>query len=635
VIAGLVHFGTCLTGTQGNQAAVLVKEAPAFDRPQSIDTRTCHVIALSAKTQGSLDTIRAKYAQWLEHAPEGRICLSDLGITTTARRIHYPHRLAVVAGSVDELARQLKHILPPASSPSADSRKVIPGIGLCFPHVPEASCARPEFQTSSPTFASAFSKVLAFTVRAGFADPRKPDAPNSAAVRAFAGQHALAQLVLSAGLGTKVTGISFSGQGVFAALLSAGACELVDAVELVNVAAETPERLGDFVDAIDWKVPVKPLLDVNGQQIDVAGDRQRLRSLILDSAHLISKASADLSTPTPALGDQSLPTWLILGEQEIPSPSGLPLLERGKDGWHTLCQMLTTLHLGGHEVDWLAWHRDFISGARVVDEAPTYAFELTRHWMEYQDRTLLVPYPDDDDALSDTVSDEEEVEEEKALRVPPYALLGRCVCEPDVSRGGRGAVYETPLHSAPFAQLVGGHRVHGKGIVSATQWAEMALEFAHDAADAVLGHEESAKLSFQVDDVEIVSPLLLHDPSFGHVTIVSEEPISSGVQDPVGGLLESGSQGVRIRFQSRAAGSEETHTHLTCSVRRTADDEANWRKDWRAEAPLVRSRIADMPKDSSTLSNRMAYKMFQVAVDYEPAYQGYVNIFPAFALSMD
>jgi acyl transferase domain-containing protein len=600
---------------------VLVKEAPKFDRPRSTDSRSSHVVALSAKTQNSLYALRDRYTKWLEEAPE-RVCMSDLGITTTARRIHYPHRLAVVANSATELAELLRKHEVSGFAASADGRKVLPGVGLCFPHAP---CQRPELQKSSPTFANAFSEVVALTVCAGFADPTKATSPNAASVNMLAGQHALARLVLSSGIGTKVSDVSFAGMGVFAALLAAGTCELSDAVELVNIAAVTPNRLGDFVEAIEWKSPVKQVLDANGQRIDVE-DRTRLRQLIVDTVALVDgdrKNNVNNLAPTVPPQNDTSTTWLVIGEQESPAPSVLPLLEPGKDGWRTLSQTLATLHLAGHEVDWLSWHRDFLGCARVVDEAPTYAFELTRHWMEYHDRALLVPYPEDDEDVSDAASDDYEAEEERPLRVPQYALLGRCVREPDIERGGRGAVYETPLHSSPCAQLVGGHRVHGKGLVSATQWAEMALEFARDAADIVLGAEESSKLSFQVDDVEIVSPLLLHDPELGHVTIVSELPAENGAPvDVSGGLLEPGSAGVRLRFQSRASGSEELVTHLTCTVRLVADNEERWRKDWRIEEPLVRSRIADMPKDSSVLSHRMAYRMFQVAVDYEPAYQG-------------
>lgn len=87
-------------GAAGGNTAILLEEAAAETRGDD-DKRTEHIIAVSGKTQKSVKNNIQNLLKYLQTHPETR--LSDLSYTTTARRMHFSSRVAVVASSLSQL----------------------------------------------------------------------------------------------------------------------------------------------------------------------------------------------------------------------------------------------------------------------------------------------------------------------------------------------------------------------------------------------------------------------------------------------------------------------------------------------------------------------------------------------------
>ena len=94
----------------GGNTALLVEDAPPIEdidtRPAQQDTRTSHLVALSAKNGVSLQNNLKSMLALLKQ--NSGVSLSELSYTTTARRIHHPHRVMLATSSVSDLCTQIE-----------------------------------------------------------------------------------------------------------------------------------------------------------------------------------------------------------------------------------------------------------------------------------------------------------------------------------------------------------------------------------------------------------------------------------------------------------------------------------------------------------------------------------------------
>ncbi|KAF2723085.1 putative polyketide synthase [Polychaeton citri CBS 116435] len=98
-IAAVNNFGAA-----GGNTTMLLEEAPIRNIIET-DPRQTHVVAISAKTKGSLTgNIERMIAYLDEHQ---NVNLADLSYTTTARRYHHSYRVAIVTSDVANLRKQL------------------------------------------------------------------------------------------------------------------------------------------------------------------------------------------------------------------------------------------------------------------------------------------------------------------------------------------------------------------------------------------------------------------------------------------------------------------------------------------------------------------------------------------------
>ena len=89
----------------GGNSALLLEDAPAVTVEDHHDPRTSYQVAVSAKCAASLKGNLANFMAFLNNNPD--LSLSSLSYTTTARRIHHPHRVIVSGSDLQEIKTRL------------------------------------------------------------------------------------------------------------------------------------------------------------------------------------------------------------------------------------------------------------------------------------------------------------------------------------------------------------------------------------------------------------------------------------------------------------------------------------------------------------------------------------------------
>ncbi|KAH8585728.1 conidial yellow pigment biosynthesis polyketide synthase [Bisporella sp. PMI_857] len=91
----------------GGNSAILLEDAPLrITGHQEEDSRSCHIVAVSAKSAASLKGNLNSMVQFLDRNRE--ISVGQLSYTTTARRVHHQHRIMVSGSSIQGILSQLK-----------------------------------------------------------------------------------------------------------------------------------------------------------------------------------------------------------------------------------------------------------------------------------------------------------------------------------------------------------------------------------------------------------------------------------------------------------------------------------------------------------------------------------------------
>ena len=88
----------------GGNSALILEDAPLRPTVLEADPRTYHCVAVSAKNAISL---KGNIASVIKYLNANNCLLSALSYTTTARRIHHPHRVMVSGCTTDEIKAQL------------------------------------------------------------------------------------------------------------------------------------------------------------------------------------------------------------------------------------------------------------------------------------------------------------------------------------------------------------------------------------------------------------------------------------------------------------------------------------------------------------------------------------------------
>lgn len=228
-------------GAAGSNASVLIEEAPQSYGRNGTDSRSA-IVTLSAKSVDSLERMRKNLLSFVE--TDFNVPLHDIGYTTTARRMHYSHRLAMVATSTDELKQQLLSATVSTETKEIQFAFVFSGqgsqyIGMCK-----------ELYDTEPTFKSNIEKCQSLLISNGFEgflpyiyspEAKELSDPKVVQPAIVAIGYALAQLWQTWGIKPDFT-IGHS-LGEYTAAIISGILSLEDALWLVAYRAQLMSEL--------------------------------------------------------------------------------------------------------------------------------------------------------------------------------------------------------------------------------------------------------------------------------------------------------------------------------------------------------------------------------------------------------
>ncbi len=116
-------------GAAGGNTTMVLEEAQVRNITET-DPRKTHVIAVSAKVKASLAGNIERLVAYLEAHPDTN--LADLSYTTTARRYHHSHRLAIATSTVDSLKKHLSFSLEKIDSIKPVGKSGPPPVAFSF-----------------------------------------------------------------------------------------------------------------------------------------------------------------------------------------------------------------------------------------------------------------------------------------------------------------------------------------------------------------------------------------------------------------------------------------------------------------------------------------------------------------------
>jgi acyl transferase domain-containing protein len=99
--AGVSSFGIGGTNTH-----VILEEAPKVYHKQKTSNRSAHILVVSAKSEKALDELLLDYQKFLAVSKDA---LSDICYTSSICRMHFDHRVAVIARDREELIEKLNN----------------------------------------------------------------------------------------------------------------------------------------------------------------------------------------------------------------------------------------------------------------------------------------------------------------------------------------------------------------------------------------------------------------------------------------------------------------------------------------------------------------------------------------------
>jgi acyl transferase domain-containing protein len=361
-VAGVSSFGF-----GGTNAHVVVEEAPVSIVPSAGMERPLHVFALSAKTDNALREAAGRFGVCLASHPAS---LPDVCFTANVGRSHWPHRLAAVVDSRDQLRDRLASFASAETAPGLVSglvpRRNRPKLAFAFPG--EGAEHRGMGQwlyDTQPTFRSALdhcADIASSYLPSPLTEMLFSDDPTSERLREpahaqltlFALQLALANLWQTWGI--EPDGSVGYGVGEIVAECVSGALNVEEALQLI--AAPAVPAPGPSLAVAHDRLPSGP------KEFEAA-----VRSYVANGFSIFLQMGPSLRramTSGEDLPAEGTVCWL-------------PTLDRPEDDWSVTLNSLAELYVRGRDVDWVAFDRDY---TRRRVPLPTYPFERERYWVE-------------------------------------------------------------------------------------------------------------------------------------------------------------------------------------------------------------------------------------------------------------
>ncbi len=226
-LAGVSSFGF-----SGTNAHLILEEAPAGAPAMATAEPDAHLLCLSARSEKALDEILARYMDYLA---DGDDSWADICFTANSGRMHFAHRIAVVA----ESSHQARAVLLSAPPRVALEPGKPPRLAIYFSASPASPGIGAKLWETQPVFREALRGceqatrpwLEASLLQWMFEAPATEAwSERVARVAQFALQYGLWRMWQSFGIAPGA--VSFDGAGEYAAACAAGVCTLEDGLRM-------------------------------------------------------------------------------------------------------------------------------------------------------------------------------------------------------------------------------------------------------------------------------------------------------------------------------------------------------------------------------------------------------------------
>ena len=186
------------------------------------------------------------------------------------------------------------------------------------------------------------------------------------------------------------------------------------------------------------------------------------------------RATVDFSGAIEAARDAGLVNaetiWLELGSHPVcssfikhilgPNSITTPSLKQATDPWMTLVPAVQTFFLGGINIDWNQYHRDFPSAQQVLP-LPSYNWELQNYWIMYRGNFCLTK---GDERLPAKALVE-------SAAVPYVSSSVHRILEEHHTADKSTLLTESNIHDPRLSSVVQGHKVNGTALCPSVSFA--------------------------------------------------------------------------------------------------------------------------------------------------------------------
>ncbi|MDC0708569.1 type I polyketide synthase [Stigmatella sp. ncwal1] len=406
--------GVSAFGLSGTNAHVVLEEAPAptgseADLPADAQP---HIVVVTARSEASLRRLAGRYASYLEAEPTP--ALRNIAYTTTRRRSHHPHRLAVVSKTSGELASSLRKWLDGGETPHLRAGRAAPsGATIVFLYSGDIGTWRAlgrELDKRSEAFHGALQQCQVAFSALGAGIPllellraTVAERPEFFEPMLFALQVAVTAEWRACGVvPDRVLG---DGVGEMAAAHAAGILSLEAAAEVVWRRSEAIARSGEHSPplhagtAAALESALRALAPKDGHIpffSTVTGEREPGESLsgtywarhLREPARLGEALQQALGGEPGVVVQVNASPSTTAAVTQLIAPGGnqarvrvASSLRPDAPGRQALLEALAEVFVAGGAV---AWAEGPHASGRLV-RLPTYAWELERHWLERAD----------------------------------------------------------------------------------------------------------------------------------------------------------------------------------------------------------------------------------------------------------
>ncbi|KAH8432989.1 polyketide synthase alb1 [Aspergillus melleus] len=287
------------------------------------------------------------------------------------------------------------------------------------------------------------------------------------------------------------------------------------------------------------------------------------------------------------IGPHSIVTGMVKATLG-PAVAAVATLQRNRDDWKSLTDMLSSLYRAGIDIRWHEYHRDFAAAHKVL-ELPAYKWNLKDYWMQYtHDWSLRKGDP--------------------PLVTPSVGPLASTTIHNVVEESIDAITVESDMARADFNPLVQGHEVDGVPLCTPSVYADIALTVGKYLLQRY--HPEMEESLVDVSNMTVMKALIAKPEG--------PQPLRTFV------TVDWAAKKAKGRFCSFDKKGQPTVEHANCEIHFT---DRSRLEQLEQTAHEKKARMASMRKDlengpTQRFNRAMVYKMIsplaQFHKDYRP-----------------